>query len=64
MSIFDNIVRLCDKNNITITELERKLEFGSGTIFRWKNSSPSVENLQKVANHFKVKLEKLMKGDA
>ena len=60
MTIFENIEKLCTKNHITITQLERTLNFGNGTIFRWKTSSPSVDNLQKVAKYFKVKLEKLL----
>ena len=62
MTIFENIEKLCTKNHITITQLERELNFGNCTIFRWKTSSPSVDNLQKVAKYFKVKLEKLLKG--
>lgn len=60
MTIFENIEKLCTKNHITITQLERELKFGSGTIFRWKTSSPSVDNLQKVAKYFKIKVEKLL----
>lgn len=60
MTIFENIEKLCTKNHITITQLERELSLGNGTIFRWKTSSPSVNNLQKVANYFKVKIEKLL----
>ena len=60
MTIFENIENLCKKNHITITQLERELNLGNSTIFRWKTSSPSVDNLQKVAKRFKVKLEKLL----
>ena len=60
MTIFENIEKLCTKNHITITQLERELGFGNGTIFRWKTSSPSVDNLQKVAKRFNAKIEKLL----
>lgn len=59
--ILANIKELCEKKNITIKQLERELEIGNGTISRWDQSSPTVENLQKVAKYFKVSLDKLLR---
>lgn len=48
------IKQMCSEKGISVTGLEKKLGFGRGTITKWKNSSPTVENLQKVANFFGV----------
>ena len=34
--MFSKIEELCRKKGITITELERELGFGRGTILKWK----------------------------
>ena len=33
---------------------------GNGTVRGWKNSSPSVENLKKVADYFGVNVDELL----
>ena len=58
--LYDNIKILCDKNNISIPQLERELNFGAGTIYKWQIVSPSVDNLQKVADYFKVTIDSLV----
>lgn len=60
MSIVEKIRGLCDTQGITLTELERMLGIGRGIIGRWKNSSPNVENIQKVADHFHVSVDYLL----
>lgn len=54
--MYEKIMELCTRQSITIKELERRLGFGNGTIGRWKQSSPTVGNLQKVANYFGVNI--------
>lgn len=58
--LYDNIKILCDKNNISTPQLERELKFGAGTIYKWQTVSPSVDNLQKVADFFKVTIDSLV----
>ena len=55
--ILKRILELAEKNNISISCLEKKLGFGNGTIKKWRESSPSVENLKKVADYFGVSIE-------
>ena len=50
----EKISELCRKNNVTVASLERKLDFGSGTIRKWKNTQPSFNKVVAVANYFKV----------
>lgn len=51
---------LCNLHGISIPKLEERLGFGAGTISKWKKSSPSVDNLQKVAEYFHLTLDDLL----
>lgn len=58
--IFENVRRLCDKNGISICALESATELGNGTIGKWKNSSPRLETLKRVAEYFGVTVDELL----
>ena len=58
--IYKNIVALCLSKNINIAKLEKEIGLGNGTIGRWKTVSPTVENIQKVANYFGVTVDSLI----
>ena len=60
--LFEKISTLCEKRNITIAKLERECAMGNGTVRGWKNSSPSIGNLKKVADYFKVPMEQLLES--
>lgn len=62
MCIFTNISKLCIKNNITIAELERRLNFSKATISKWKTSSPSINKIIMVADYFDVSIDSLVKS--
>ena len=51
------ILKLAEKNNISISCLEKTLGFGNGTIKKWDKSSPRMDNLIKVAKYFGVTIE-------
>ena len=59
--ILANIQMLCGKNNISVSKLEKELGFGDGTIRKWDKSSPTVENIGRVAKYFKVSIDRLVK---
>ena len=59
--LFDNIKSLCDKKGVSISKLEKECGFGQGTIYKWQKVSPSLGNLQKVADYFKTTIDKLVK---
>lgn len=59
--IFNNIRKRCVKGGISIYALEKKLEFGNGTISSWATSSPSVDKLKRVADYFGVTVDELLK---
>lgn len=58
--IFDNIAGLCKERSISISKLEREVGIGNGTIGKWVNSSPTAENLKKVADYFGVTVDSLL----
>lgn len=58
--MFEKIKSLCSKNGISITQLEKKLSLGKGTICNWKNATPGVDKLQKVAEFFGVNIQYLV----
>lgn len=58
--ILKNIVSLCNKQGISLSKLERDVGLSNATIRRWEKASPTVENLQKVANYFGVSIESLI----
>ncbi len=61
--LFTKINQLCQQNGITITELERILGFGNGTIHKWDVSQPSIEKVKKVADHFKTSIDYLVRNE-
>lgn len=48
------IKKLCEERNISIYRLEKDLDLSSGIVRKWKNSIPSVDKLNKIAQYFNV----------
>nr|DAV38358.1 MAG TPA: repressor protein [Caudoviricetes sp.] len=55
--IYDDIEKLAKEKGISISKLENECGLGNKTIRSWKTSSPTIINLQKVANYFDVPIE-------
>ena len=55
--LYEKIHEICDSKGITVSGLEKDLGFSNSTIRKWKNSSPSIENLKKVADYFGVTVD-------
>lgn len=62
--LLKNIGKLCKEKNISIARLERETGISNGTIGRWGTSSPTVENVRKVADYFGVTVDALISGSA
>lgn len=60
--MFKKIEELCKEKKITIAALEKTCGFGNGTIRGWKNSSPTVDKIVKVADFFEVPLSDLIES--
>lgn len=54
------IKSLCERKGITITELERVLGFGNGTLHKWGRGGASAENVIRVAEFFDVSVDCLL----
>ena len=61
--ILKNIRRLCQRDNITLAELERKTGLGNGLVAKWATSNPRVDLLKKVADFFGVTVDDLLRED-
>lgn len=58
--ILKNIVDLCNKKGVSLSKLEKDVGLSNAAIRKWGTSSPSVENLQKVAEYFNVTIDQLL----
>jgi transcriptional regulator with XRE-family HTH domain len=61
--ILEKIKILCKTKNITISELERILGFGNGTIHRWDVNQPTIGKVLSVAKYFCVSTDYLLNTD-
>lgn len=60
MTLVEKIKSLCDDRGITFAALERRLDFGNGTIRKWDNATPSGDKLARVADFFNVSVDYLL----
>ena len=58
--ILENISKLCKERGVSIARLERETGISNGTISRWGTSSPTVENVRKVADYFGTSVDALI----
>ena len=64
MTVFERIEELRKAKNVSQGKLEKELGFSNGSISKWRNSTPTYERLQKVAEYFGVSVEYLMTGES
>lgn len=60
MTTFEIIKNLAKKRNMNMKEAAVAIGFSENAFYKWKTSSPSVENLEKVANYFDVSTDYLL----
>lgn len=58
--VYQNILTLCTKREISIAKLEREIGLGNATIRGWETSSPTAVNLKLVADYFGVTVDALL----
>ena len=63
MTVFERIEELRKTQNLSQGKLEKELGFSNGSISKWRNSTPTYERLQKVADYFGVTVDYLMTGE-
>lgn len=57
VTLVEKVQQLCESRDITFAALERRLDFGNGTILKWDNATPSGDKLAKVADYFQVSVD-------
>ena len=62
--VYENIVRLCKEQKISIAQLERSCKLGNGVVSGWKNGQPRLDSAKSVADYFGVTVDELMKEPA
>ncbi len=62
MTTFERIEKLRKEAGLSQGKLEKELGFSNGSISKWRNSAPTYERLQKIANYFNVSVEYLVSG--
>lgn len=62
MTVYERIENLRHSQKISQGKLEKELGFSNGSISKWKNSMPTPERLQKIADYFGVTVDYLMTG--
>ena len=56
------VKRLCDEHKISVSALERTLNFPRSSICKWNENEPGIRKVQKVADYFGVSIEKLLES--
>lgn len=62
MDLKERIKELCKKNNISMNQLEKELDFGKGYISKLGKSTPNATKIQQLANRLGVSVDYLMTG--
>ncbi len=52
--MYQKVKLLCEQHKTSVSQLEKSLDFSTGSICKWTKSTPSADKLQKVAVHFNV----------
>lgn len=63
MSLLDRLKQLCKEKGISQSKMEKDIGISHGASSKWKNSSPSIDIVQKLSAYFNVSIESLMAGD-
>lgn len=60
MTAFDRVKKLCDRQGISVNNLEERIGLGKNSLYSWKNNVPGGVNLEKVADYFDVSTDYLL----
>ena len=58
--LYNSIKALCDLRNISISHLERTLEFPRSSICKWDENEPSIWRVYRVAKLLGVTVDSLL----
>lgn len=60
MITFERIKELAKKKGKSLNKVEEDLGYGKNVLYRLKNSNPSTERLQEIADYFDVSVDYLL----
>lgn len=60
--IYENVKALADEKGLSITALEKEAGVANGLIGKWRENSPQVDTLSKVAAVLGVTVDRLIYG--
>ena len=60
--MFNRLKTIAKAPGYSLNELAKKANLGAGTIYSWKNKTPSIEKLSKVASILGVTTDYLLNG--
>lgn len=60
--VYDKVKALADERHISIMALEIKAGLKNGTVGKWRVSSPTLKNLQAVANALDVSVNDIIEA--
>ncbi|HIF1396063.1 TPA: helix-turn-helix domain-containing protein, partial [Enterococcus faecium] len=60
MITFERIKELAKKQGKSLNKVEEDLGYGKNVLYRLKNSNPSTERLQEIADYFDVSVDYLL----
>lgn len=61
MAIVSNIRKIASEKKMSLSQIEMKAGLGNGTIGKWNNSTPTVNNLMLVAKVLECTIDELIK---
>lgn len=62
--LYNNIKSICGPKGISISKLERDLEFPRSSICKWNEIEPGVIKVKKVADYLNITIDSLLNIDA
>lgn len=60
--IYEKVKQLADEKGLAISALENEAQLSNGAISKWRTSSPSIDNLLRVAKVLDVDINELVEG--
>ena len=58
--LYNNVKKICEEKKVSVSQLERDLEFPRSSICKWNENEPGITKVQKVADYFKIPMEQLL----
>lgn len=60
MDVYTRITELARERGVSLAKIERDVDLGNGTIGKWREVSPKLETVAKVADYFGVTIDDLV----